>query len=195
MHGSQSIITTGAILSLLAVPSYAHTIVVSGDIAGTWHIEPNHSPSAGAPAQIWIALTRQGGEPVTLEQCDCTLQVYALPNDTQPALTPTLAATDLDGQPQIPSTTLTFPQAGAYRLVLQGKPKSEGDFQPFELDYTTVVSRGAIATKPAPQAKPNTTKSKSDEPGHANASHPGDSSPKPEAASRPQPSIVGRAIR
>jgi hypothetical protein len=59
------------VATVMALPAAGHKTEVSGDIAGTWHLEPNHSPRAGEPARVWIALTQQGGQAIPLEQCDC----------------------------------------------------------------------------------------------------------------------------
>ena len=39
----------------------AHEVEVSGDVAATFHLEPNHNPRAGETAKVWFALTRRGG--------------------------------------------------------------------------------------------------------------------------------------
>ncbi len=140
----------------------AHNVVVSGDVAGTWHIDPDHNPKSGEPARIWIALTKQGGTPIPLEQCDCQLYIYALPNDTQPLLTPPLQAITAEQYQNIPSTDVVFPQPGAYRLQLQGKPKATGDFTPFSLQHTVTVAVGkpvsSVSPQPSASGVPPTTK-------------------------------------
>ena len=47
------------ILASIISPAAAHNIQVKGDIAGLWHVEPNHSPKAGETARAWVALTRK----------------------------------------------------------------------------------------------------------------------------------------
>jgi hypothetical protein len=139
----------------------AHNTVVSGDVAGMWHIDPDHNPKSGEPARIWIALTKQGGTPIPLEQCDCQLQIYALPHNTQPLLTPPLQAITAEQYQNIPGTDVVFPQPGAYRLQLQGKPKGTGDFRPFSLQHTVTVAVGkpvsSASAQPTPSGMPATT--------------------------------------
>lgn len=75
-----------------AVPVLAHKTEVAGNVAGTWHIDPNDTPKAGEPARAWIALTRQGGDILPLNRANCQLAVYAQPRKPgdRPILQPTL---------------------------------------------------------------------------------------------------------
>jgi hypothetical protein len=130
--------------SLTVLPAQAHKTEVSGDVAGTWHLEPNHSPKAGEPAQVWVALTQQGGQVVSLEQCDCTLAVYATNQpDAAPIVQPALQAMSPERFQNIPGAEITFPALGEYRLVLTGRPRAGATFAPFELSYITVVAGGS----------------------------------------------------
>ncbi|BAU65430.1 hypothetical protein STA3757_28150 [Stanieria sp. NIES-3757] len=127
----------------------AHNIKADGTLGVTFHIEPNHSPSAGENAIAWFALTRQGGASIPLSQCDCNLAVYRQSSPTQPILNPTLQSLDPEAQYQdVPGATIIFPEAGTYQLEISGKPKAEGDFEPFKLTYTVNVSPGITQTQP-----------------------------------------------
>ena len=127
----------------LILPVLAHKTEVSGDVAGIWHLEPNHSPKAGEPAQVWVALTQQGGKIIPLEQCDCRLTVYDVgENEDSPILQPVLESISAESFQGIPGAKVTFPDIGEYRLVLTGSPQGEGTFAPFELSYTAVVAAG-----------------------------------------------------
>lgn len=142
-------------LPVFAHPVLAHTTEISGDVAGTWHIEPNHSPRAGEPAQVWIALTRQGGTIVPLEQCECQLAVYPNPRPeaASPILKPPLAPVSAEQYQGIPGAEIRFPQAGQYELELRGSPKAEAEFQPFTFRYSVLVQAGApprSASQPSP---------------------------------------------
>lgn len=129
---------------LTMLPAQAHKTEISGDVAGTWHLEPNHSPKAGEPARVWVALTQQGGQVISLEQCDCTLAVYATNQpDAAPVVQPTLQAMSPERFQNIPGAEITFPALGKYRLVLTGRPRAGATFAPFELSYTTIVAGGS----------------------------------------------------
>ncbi|WP_448562225.1 hypothetical protein [Trichothermofontia sp.] len=130
--------------SVFIRPAQAHKTQVSGDVAGIWHLEPNHSPKAGEPAQVWIALTQAGGRVIPLRECDCRLTVYA--GDavgTTPLLEPILEAIAAEQYQGIPGATVTFPAAGQYHLHLEGKPQAGATFQPFEMSYTVTVAVGS----------------------------------------------------
>ncbi len=124
-------------------PSLAHTVEISGEVGGTLHIEPNDSPQAGQPNLTWFALTRRGGQPIPLSECNCTLAVYQEPRrqDDSPIQQPRLNATTVEGKSGVPSATVTFPQAGSYELVLQGRPITAGTFTPFELKFSVTVAQ------------------------------------------------------
>ncbi len=142
-HLSSRVIGVGLAASLLTLPVLAHKTEVSGDVAGIWHLEPNHSPKAGEPSRVWVALTQRGGKVIPLEQCDCQLSVYEVgENEDFPVLQPELEAISAESFQGIPGAEVTFPDLGEYRLVLTGNPQGEATFAPFELSYTTVVAAG-----------------------------------------------------
>jgi hypothetical protein len=137
------------------LPALAHKTEVSGDVAGIWHLEPNHSPKAGEVARVWVALTQQGGQPIPLDQCDCQLTIYeGADTDGTLVLEPTLEAISAESHQSIPGADVTFPEVGEYRLVLTGSPQGEATFSPFELSYTTVVAAGRPPAVEEPAAAP-----------------------------------------
>ena len=125
----------------LILPTFAHEVEVSGDVAATFHLEPNHNPKAGENAEVWFALTRRGGAIIPLEQCNCKLAVYRQPRKAEdsPMMTPTLKAISAEKYRGIPGADVVFPQAGSYELELSGTPKKQGDFKPFKLSYSVTV--------------------------------------------------------
>jgi len=124
----------------LAVPAIAHNVEISGEVAATFHIEPNHNPQVNKPSTAWFALTRRGGSPIPLAECDCSLRVYAVPRvaDAQAVLQPELVPIDVEKYQDIPGAEILFPQAGAYELEISGTAKDDS-FTPFELTYTVNV--------------------------------------------------------
>ncbi|MEA5518861.1 hypothetical protein VB854_07860 [Limnoraphis robusta CCNP1315] len=125
----------------LMVPSSAHEVEVSEDVAATFHLEPNHNPKAGETAQVWFALTRRGGAIIPLEQCNCKLAVYAQPRQAEdkPMITPPLTAISAEKYQGIPGANVIFPKAGSYELELSGTPKGNTSFKPFKLSYSVTV--------------------------------------------------------
>ncbi|MEB3356701.1 MAG: hypothetical protein VKK04_08245 [Synechococcales bacterium] len=128
---------------LFTAPAIAHTVEVSGNVGGTLHIEPNDTPRAGEPHLTWFALTRRGGRSIPLSACNCELAVYAQPYrpGDAPIAQPRLNAIAAEGYSGIPGADITFPRAGGYELVLQGRPVVAGDFAPFELRFSVTVAR------------------------------------------------------
>jgi hypothetical protein len=117
-------------------------------MGATLHIEPDDVPRAGEPSLAWFALTRRGGDIVPLAACDCDLTVYALPSNDVVAQ-PILEAVSAEGYDSLPGTFITFPQIGAYEIVLEGQPTTPGDFAPFEFQFEVTVATGtATASLP-----------------------------------------------
>lgn len=126
----------------LSLPANAHQVKVAEDVGGTLHVEPNDTPRAGEPSQIWFALTHKGGQAISLADCTCQVAVYSQPGQAllaRPALTPAT----VEGSAGIPATEVTFPQVGTYVLTLQGQPKAGKDFQAFELSFDVTVAAAA----------------------------------------------------
>lgn len=140
----------------------AHQVEVSQDIGGTLHIEPSDTPRAGEEVLAWFALTRKGGAPLSLAECDCRIDIYQQPElgDDQPILSPEPLAVEGDASvgnlTGIPGAKFTFPKVGAYKLVISGQPKAESpptateSFEPFELNFDVTVAAGE--TTPAAAA-------------------------------------------
>lgn len=159
----QQVIQPGAFCSLMAAglvlglsPVLAHEVEVAGDVAGTWHVEPDHNPKAGEPAQVWVALTRQGGALLPFDQANCSLGVYETPRvaTDRPVLQPQLQAINAEQYQGIPGATVTFPKTGIYELTLSCTPKTAAAFKPFDMSYEVVVASGN-ATSAVPQAVPS----------------------------------------
>ncbi|MGB3202070.1 MAG: hypothetical protein WBA99_14295 [Nodosilinea sp.] len=139
---------------LTGLPAQAHKTEVSGNVAGTWHLEPDHSARTGEPARVWVALTQQGGRVIPLEQCDCNLAVYrASQPDSAPVMQPTLTAMSPERFENVPGAEITFPEVGKYRIVLTGSPTAGATFTPFELSYTAVAAGGTETTTPPQPAE------------------------------------------
>ncbi|SKB16197.1 conserved exported hypothetical protein [Planktothrix sp. PCC 11201] len=119
----------------------AHEVEVSGDVAVTFHLEPNHNPRAGEKAIIWFALTRRGGKIIPLSECNCQLAIYREPRspNTQPLMRPQLKAIAAEKYQGIPGTEVIFPQAGIYQLELKGTSKDNNSFKPFKTNYSVTV--------------------------------------------------------
>lgn len=136
-------------LLLVASPVLAHNVKTEGNVASTFHIEPNHNPKAGEPSQAWFALTKAGGEVIPLDRCNCQLRVIS---NNQTIKQPQLKAISAEQYKGIPGAEVTFPQAGIYTLEISGAPKAENDFNSFKFAYDVTVQAGA-APQPSPVAQ------------------------------------------
>jgi len=132
------------LVAALAAPAGAHKTVVAGDVAGTWHVEPNHNPRAGEPATAWVALTREGGTLLPLSEANCQMQVYPQPRQPEdlPILEPPVKAIAAEQYEGIPGAEIVFPQAGLYQLQLNCSPLAADSFTPFQLQYDVTVAAG-----------------------------------------------------
>ncbi|MEM6437422.1 MAG: hypothetical protein AAF773_26740 [Cyanobacteria bacterium P01_D01_bin.115] len=135
----------GGLAAVNSSTSLAHEVQIADDVGATLHIEPDDVPLAGAPTTAWFALTQAGGTVIPLDQCNCRLTLYD--NDTVAVETPLLTPISAEGFTDIPSAVVTFPEVGAYELVLQGSPQGDVEFSPFELRFEVVVA--GRATPPA----------------------------------------------
>lgn len=144
---------SGTLPWLMDSPAIAHEVQTSGDVGVTQHIEPNDTPRAGEPNLVWFALTRQGGQPIALQDCQCRLAVYAVPHAAgdRPLQEPLLKPAAAEGYAGVPAAEITFPQVGAYELVLSGKPNLPDAFQPFTVKFAVTVAAGK-PVMPSPAA-------------------------------------------
>ena len=142
------------LLTMFSAPAIAHNVEIAGDVAGTWHIEPDHNPRAGEPAKVWVALTRKGGDILPLEQANCKLAVYPQPHTEgdQPILQPQLKAIAIEKYQGIPGADLVFPKPGLYEMELSCIPKTAGTFKPFEMQSAVTVAPGTPQVSPVPTA-------------------------------------------
>jgi hypothetical protein len=134
-----------AIAALSGCPkAYAHEVEVSGDVGGLLHVEPNDNPMAGKPTQIWIALTKRGGDIVPLEQCDCEMEVRMKPIRFSAIsfVFPTLKSISAERYQGVPGAEVIFPRIGRYQVQLRGKPKAGANFSPFVLNFEVTVATG-----------------------------------------------------
>ncbi|MBF2065228.1 MAG: hypothetical protein IGS39_12510 [Calothrix sp. C42_A2020_038] len=141
-------------------PAIAHNIQVKGDVAGLWHVEPNHSPKAGETARAWVALTRKGGKLLPKSQVNCQMAVYSKPrkpNDL-PILQPVVQAINAEKYKDIPGADIIFPNTGLYQLELSCTPTTEGDFRAFTMQYDVTVATGEKVSTPSTKASSQQTK-------------------------------------
>ena len=90
------------------IRTYAHNVEISEDIACTFHISPNHNPKVGKSSVVWFALTRKGGKSIPFNECNCQLNVYAEPrnSNSKPIMNPKLKGINTEQHQDIPGTEI-----------------------------------------------------------------------------------------
>ncbi len=148
-------------LIFLPLPAWGHKVKTDAQVGATIHFEPDDRPKSQEPIKIWFALTKKGGIAIPLKDCQCQLQIKQLPGN-QKLSTPQLQAINAEKYQDIPSTTVLFPQPGAYSLELTGQSVKPGDFQPFKLKFDATVALGKAAIIPDNRAEPIVEQKKPD---------------------------------
>ena len=124
----------------LIEPAFAHNVQTSGNVASLFHLEPSHNPRAGEPSKVWFALTKQGGEEITLDQCNCQITVY----ENQKVISqPPLNSLKAEKYQGLPSAIVIFPRSGLYKVEIKGSPKQENGFDPFKFVYDVTAQPGS----------------------------------------------------
>jgi hypothetical protein len=152
MRSNFKLILSSLFFLSLTSPVAAHTVETNANVGATFHIEPDHNPRAGETARAWFALTRQGGELIPLEQCNCQLRVKSQSGDEDASLPkPQLKAVTAEQYQNIPGADIVFPKAGIYQLEISGTPKGNAQFKAFKLSYDVTVLPGAAARESQPE--------------------------------------------
>jgi hypothetical protein len=169
----------------------AHNVEVAGEVAGTWHIEPNHAPKAGEPATVWVALTRKGGALLPLTEANCQFNIFDRADASGKALLkPAVKPLNVENYQGIPSAELVFPKPGLYQIKLNCTPKTDGGFAAFELTSEATVTAGANTSENPASVNPASVNPASVNPagGTANAATiatvPDPNTPNPEVRTR-----------
>jgi hypothetical protein len=137
-------------LGLWMAPAWGHQVKIMEEVGATIHFEPRDRPQSLTPTQVWFALTKKGGAAIPLKNCNCQLKVGPFPGESRARILD-LVAINAENYREIPSATVTFPQAGIYGVELTGQPLKAGDFKPFRLYFETTVIAGATVS-PSPES-------------------------------------------
>ena len=130
-------VATIAAACLTASPASAHILKTDGSIAAVLHIDPDDQPASGTSTPYYLFIDDTTNR-FTFAGCDCIVTVK---KGSRVIVTEPLR---LDTQ-SVPSGTVTFPEPGAYDLVVSGAPRVSGAFQPFTFDYLVRVTAGSSA--------------------------------------------------
>ena len=133
-----------ALLALTSSSTLAHELARDGNVAALMHTDPDDAPLIGKPTAVFFELNQKGGRAIPLAQCACTLNVYT--GSQRAGAKPVTRGVLRQGKGEVLSS-VTFPAAGAYTMVLQGKPRTGTAFPPFKLSWTV---RADVAGTAAP---------------------------------------------
>lgn len=122
-----------SLLTLSASSVLAHELVRDGNVAALMHTDPDDAPLVGKPTAVFFELNQRGGRAIALAGCTCSLSIYA--GSVRATSRPLIQGKLVQGKGEILSS-VTFPAAGAYTMVLQGRPKTGAAFSPFKLSWT-----------------------------------------------------------
>ncbi len=127
------------ILGSFNLTAHGHELAADKEVGALMHIEPNDDPKVGVSSKVWFDLVKKGGQKITLTECDCMFSIYKGTART-PVVTTKLTESKAEETKSVLSAQVTFPERGAYRLVLSGKPKGKKIFDPFTLRWTVRAS-------------------------------------------------------
>jgi hypothetical protein len=112
----------------------------AGDVGVMIHLDPNDLPYPKKPTKTWFMLMRRNGAMISPASCNCSVAAYDSRNRAIVSNLP-LSTIPVEGHQkghEAISTTITFPKAGAYTVVLAGQAKDKS-FAPFELKFPVTV--------------------------------------------------------
>ena len=122
-----------SVLALSASSVLAHELVRDGNVAALMHTDPDDAPLVGKATAVFFELNQRGGRAIALAGCTCSLSIYA--GSVRAGARPVTQGNLRQGKGELLSS-VTLPAAGAYTVVLQGRPKAGAAFNPFKLSWT-----------------------------------------------------------
>lgn len=115
-------------------PAVAHTLKIDRSIGVSVHINPDDAPQAGKESSVFVEITDSSSRFNTANpsNCICTLTVQY---EGKP-----LAQLPVVSGGAYAQLRYTFPHAGRYTVIVEGRPNGEGQaFQSFSLSYEYFV--------------------------------------------------------
>lgn len=116
---------------MLGDTASAHVVENGKQVSAIMHIQPDDDPIAGKDTRLQFTFASSANA-FAVRNCDCSI---ILVQGEQEVAHVSLIGTNTVGVAQV-----TFPQIGAYEVVLHGNPR-DTSFQPFTLTYTARVDR------------------------------------------------------
>ncbi len=129
---------------------FAHVLKSDGSVGVVMHIDPEDDPIVGQPASFFLEF-KEKNETFKADNCNCKLSIY---KDGKEIFSQPLSLDSSNSGVYQSAVYFTFPEKNVYTIKIAGLPKSEGNFQPFNLSYDLRVSR-------EPDSQPAKTESES----------------------------------
>lgn len=102
------------------------------------HVDPDDNPTPNQPTTFYLEFN-DPSKTFSLNGCECEVKI----NKGNEAI----FRKTLDQKETQATFVSTLPEKGEYTVTVSGKPKPSGNFAPFELKHSLVVSRDPVANK------------------------------------------------
>ena len=112
----------------------AHVLESDGSVGAVLHINPADEPVAGEVSDIYFEI-KDKKQKFQAKDCVCKLRI------TRDRTVIFEQPFDKDG-----GSSYTFPAQDVYTVSALGTPKEGATFEPFELNYSVRVEKGAVGT-------------------------------------------------
>lgn len=129
----------------------AHELKNKNGLSSVLHIAPVDNPKAGEPTKIFVSFADEKNV-FNLQNCDCKLGLEQNEKAVQTVpLLPTIPGATVEAL-----ASLTFPQVGEYRVVVEGTARDQA-FASFRLEYpvrvATAIDGASLPAKSVAQAQ------------------------------------------
>lgn len=122
---------------LSANPALAHTLKTDGSIGAVLHVTPEDDPIVGEATNFFFDIKDKSNK-FTPESCDCIASIL---QDGKEISTQSLFQNNPNPSLEDASFSYRFPQRNVYMIRIVGKPKTQGTFEPFTLEWDQRVAR------------------------------------------------------
>jgi hypothetical protein len=123
-----------AVALICCAPAQAHVLESDGDVSAVLHIAPDDAPLAGRATDLSLAFTSSAAG-FDINNYHITVQLLR----SDKVLTSSQLQSD-SGSSRDGSASVTFPEAGAYRLQVSGQPTAGG--RAFTLRFSVRAGAG-----------------------------------------------------
>lgn len=129
----------------------AHTLETDTSVGAVLHITPEDDPVVGEITDFFFDIKDKTNKFVPAD-CDCIASIL---QGGQEVYSQPLFQSSVNPSMQDASFSYTFPERNVYTIRISGKPRSQGSFEPFTLEWDQRVAR--ISTNPEAAASEQKT--------------------------------------